>query len=96
MFRNVIQSRPYVRSASRKSFVPAFFKVSIDHLFDNLESGKRNYCLGVLNLGSKNLSELRQTTISYLKNPGWLPNSRYTVINANVVYFATLLSLLKF
>ena len=27
-----------------KSFVPAFFKVSIDHLFDNLESGKRNYC----------------------------------------------------
>ena len=25
-----------------KSFVPAFFKVSIDHLFDNLESGKRN------------------------------------------------------
>ena len=26
------------------SFVPAFFKVSIDHLCDNLESGKRNYC----------------------------------------------------
>jgi len=25
-----------------KSFVSAFFKVSIDHLFDNLESGKRN------------------------------------------------------
>ena len=25
-----------------KSFVPAFFKVSVDHLFDNLESGKRN------------------------------------------------------
>ena len=24
-----------------KSFVPAFFKVSVDHLFDNLESGKR-------------------------------------------------------
>ena len=23
-----------------KSFVPAFFKVSIDHLFDNLESEK--------------------------------------------------------
>ena len=29
-----------------KSFVPAFFKVSIDQLFDNLESGKRNYCFG--------------------------------------------------
>ena len=29
-----------------KRFVPAFFKVSIDQLFDNLESGKRNYCFG--------------------------------------------------
>ena len=32
-----------------KSFVPAsffFFKVSIDHLFDNLQAGKRNYCFG--------------------------------------------------
>ena len=27
---------------------------------------------------------------------GGLNNSRYTVVNANVVYFATLLSLLKF
>ena len=43
-----------------KSFVPAggFFKLSIDHLFRNLESGKRNYCFGkspekVLNFGSK-------------------------------------------
>ena len=48
-----------------KSLVPAFFKVSIDHLFDNLESGKRNYWFGkkyslkkVLNLGSRtNLCE---------------------------------------
>ena len=35
-----------------------FFKLSIDHLFHNLESGKRNYCFGkslekVLNFGSK-------------------------------------------
>ena len=30
-----------------QSFVPVFFfKVSVDHLFDNLESGKRNYCFG--------------------------------------------------
>ena len=29
-----------------KTFVPAFFKVSIDHLFDILESEKRNYCFG--------------------------------------------------
>ena len=28
------------------SFVPAFFKVSIDHLFDNLQSGKINSCFG--------------------------------------------------
>ena len=41
-----------------KGFVPAFFKVFINHLFDNLESGKRDYCLEksmekVLNFGSK-------------------------------------------
>ena len=45
-----------------KSFVPAFFKVSIDDLFDNFESGKRNSCFGkslekVLNFGFKNLYE---------------------------------------
>ena len=28
----------------KKSFVAAFFKVSIDHLFDNLEPRERNYC----------------------------------------------------
>ena len=43
-----------------KSFVPTFLKVYIDHLFDNLESGKRNYCFGkslekALNFGSKYL-----------------------------------------
>ena len=27
-----------------KSFVPALMKVSIDHLLDNLELGKINYC----------------------------------------------------
>ena len=27
-----------------KSFVPESFKVSIDHVFDYLESGKRKYC----------------------------------------------------
>ena len=29
-----------------KTFVPAFFKVYIERLFDNLESEKRNYCFG--------------------------------------------------
>ena len=27
-----------------KSFVPAFFKVSVDHLFDKREFGRKNYC----------------------------------------------------
>ena len=45
-----------------KSSVPAIFKVSIDHLFANLESGKIKYCFGkslekVLNCGFKNLYE---------------------------------------
>ena len=30
----------------KKKNLPAFFKVYIDHLFDNLESGIRNYCFG--------------------------------------------------
>ena len=43
---NLIQSRRYFCSASwKRSFVSAFFlKVSIHHLCDNLESGKRNCC----------------------------------------------------
>ena len=45
-----------------KSFVPAFFEVPINHLFDNLESGNRNYSFGkslekVLHFGFKNLYE---------------------------------------
>ena len=45
-----------------KSSVPAIFKVSTDHLFANLESGKIKYCFGkslekVLNCGFKNLYE---------------------------------------
>ena len=41
-----------------KALFLRFFKVSIDHLFDNLESGKIYYCFGiklekVLNFGSK-------------------------------------------
>ena len=46
-----------------KSLIPEFFKVSVDHLFDNLDSVKRMYCFGKKNLekvmkfGSKNLYE---------------------------------------
>ena len=51
----------------KKSFVPAFFKVSINHLFHNLESGKRNYSFGkslekVLLFGFKNLYEPWKST----------------------------------
>ena len=46
---NLIQSRLYVCSASWNEKLCScgfFFKVYIDHLFDNLESGKRNHCFG--------------------------------------------------
>ena len=43
---NLIQSRPYVCSALRERLCCCFFKVSVYHLFDNLESGKRNDCFG--------------------------------------------------
>ena len=55
---NFIQPRPFVNSTPRKMLCSCFLKVSIDHLFDNLEYGKRNYCFEkgleiVLNFGSK-------------------------------------------
>ena len=59
---NRIHSRPYVCSASREKRCFYFFKVCIDHLFDNLESGKKIIVLEkslekVLNFRSKNLCE---------------------------------------
>ena len=48
-----------------KSLVPVFFKVSVDHLFGNVESGQINYCFRkkpakrLSNYGSKNLYETR-------------------------------------
>ena len=53
----------------KKAWVPAFFKVPIDHLFGNLESRKIKYYFWktlekVLNFGSKNL---------YMCRP-WLQN----------------------
>ena len=46
----------------KKALFLRFSKVSVEDLFDNLESGKRNYCFGkslekVLNCGSKNRYE---------------------------------------
>ena len=54
--------RAYFAAHHGKNFVPAFFKVSIDHLFNKLESGKRNYCFvkkmeKLLNFVFKNLYE---------------------------------------
>ena len=56
---NLIRFHSYVCSAPRKKVL---FLRCVDHLFDNLESGKRNYCFGkslekVLNFGSQNLYE---------------------------------------
>ena len=52
---NLILSRLHVME---KTLFLHLFKVPVDHLFYNLESGKRNYCFGkslekVLNFGSK-------------------------------------------
>ena len=54
----LVKSYSILPASHGKSFVPAFFKVSVDHLFYNLESGKRNYCFWkslekVLKFGSK-------------------------------------------
>ena len=46
LWSNLIQSLCAFAVHGEKSFVPAFLKICIDHLFDNLESGKRNNCFG--------------------------------------------------
>ena len=51
----------------KKRLVPAFFKVSIDHQFGNLGSGKISYCFGkslekVLNFGSEKSGFIFQRT----------------------------------
>ena len=54
----LVKSYSILPASHGKSFVPAFFKVSVDHLFYNLESGKRNYCFGKsLEIWIKNLYE---------------------------------------
>ena len=50
-----------------KKLCPCFFEVPINHLFDNLESGNRNYSFGkslekVLHFGFKNLYEPWKST----------------------------------
>ena len=62
LWSNLIQSRRAFAVHREKRFVPAFLKIRIDHLFHNLESGKRDNCFGkrsriVSNFGSKNLCE---------------------------------------
>ena len=76
----LIQSRPQVCSKLWKKLCSCVvFKDSVDHLFDNLESGKTNYCLKksleeVLNFGSKNLC--KPCKINHL-----FQSSNWTVIN---------------
>ena len=45
---NLIQSRAYIAVHREKSFVPVFFEVCIDRLFDNLGSRKKNYFFFIL------------------------------------------------
>ena len=56
IFFALVKSYSILHGCQGKSFIPVFFEVSIDHLFDNLESEKVNYCFGkglekVLNFG---------------------------------------------
>lgn len=60
-----------------KNVVPAFFRVSIDQLSDNLESGKKNYCFGKksgnnLDFGSKNLYKHWDIRIKKRWFPFWV------------------------
>ena len=54
-----------------KSFVLSFFKVCIDQLFDNLESGKRNYCFGKSLEKVVNLYEPCLIVVTRLIPPGY-------------------------
>ena len=77
---NLIQSHPQVCSKPWKKLCSCVvFKDSIDHLFDNLVSGKTNYYLKkslkeVLNFGSKNLC--KPCKINH-----FFQSSNWTVIN---------------
>ena len=61
----------YVCSASLITLCScSYFKVSIAHLFDKCESGKRSYCFGkslekIWNFGSKNLFKPWKERLSY-------------------------------
>ena len=77
---NLIQSHPQVCNKPWKKLCSCVvFKDAIDHLFDNLVSGKTNYYLEksleeVLNFGSKNLC--KPCKINHL-----FQSSNWTVIN---------------
>ena len=68
---NHFQSCLYVCSVSLiKLCSCSFLKVSLAHLFDNCESGKRSYCFGkslekIWNFGSKNLFQPWKERLSY-------------------------------
>ena len=69
----LVKSYSILHGCQGKSFIPVFFKVSIDHLFDNLESEKVNHCFGkglekVLNFGWKICMNPVQMAISVKKD----------------------------
>ena len=70
-----------------KSFVP-FFKVSIDHLFDDLELGKRNYCFE--KRSGKSLEFWIQKSVRSLMTvllSSKLCNQRVTLVNTLIPLF---------
>ena len=49
---NLIQSRAYIAVHREKSFVPMFFEVCIDSLFDNLGSRKKLFIIIIIIFGT--------------------------------------------
>ena len=70
------------------SFFPFFFKVSIDHLFDDLELGKRNYCFE--KRSGKSLEFWIQKSVRSLMTVllfSKLCNQRVTLVNTLIPLF---------
>ena len=64
---NLIQSHPCVCSTPCEKLCSCTFYISIDHLFNNFESEKRNYCFGVKS--GKSLEYWIQQSVQTLCKP---------------------------
>lgn len=76
---NLIHSLACLQRTMQKVLFDCFFYVSIYHLFDNLETGKRNNCIG--EKSGKSLTFWIQTSVRTLKWYGfYLPREQYEVL----------------